>query len=82
MIKLTINLDEGDLQWSDTVENKLVKIYYDNDISLSSSVNQYAVFSDAGFHGWLTLGFTLSEIYQIVKQAPIDYQDAYDNWEE
>jgi len=75
--------EQGDNpQWSGVIDTMPVEVFYDDDISGGSSENQYAVFSSKGFHGWLSLGFTMSEIQITVRNAPIDYQDAYDDYEE
>jgi hypothetical protein len=75
--------EQGDNpQWTGEVENNPVEIYYDDDISGRSAENQYAVFSDKGFHGWLGLGFSMTEILGAVKSEPSDYQKAYDEYED
>lgn len=76
--------EQGELpQWRGSVRDKTtVEIYYDDDISGVSSTNKYAVFSEAGFHGWLSFGFVYREIEIIVQKEVIDYQKAYDDFED
>ena len=69
-------------QWTGEINNKQVAIYYDDDISGANPVNMYALFSDDGFHGWLELGFTMSEIYMVAGRKPTDYKKAYEEFGE
>lgn len=75
--------EQGDMpQWEGEVEGNKVEVFYDDDISGVSSQNQYAVFSSKGFHGWLSLGFTMSEILMMVKKEVEDYKKAYDEYQD
>ena len=83
-MKIPKNIQEqGDNpQWSGEIDGKKTVIYYDDDISGVAPQNMYAVFTEAGFHGWLMLGFTMSEIHQIVKREPLDYDKEYEDYSE
>ncbi len=51
-------------------ENDSVVVLYDDRASRVSSTNQYAVFTKKGFHGWMDLGFTQSELMFMANREP------------
>ncbi len=50
--------------------NSVVLVLYDDRASRVSSTNQYAVFTKKGFHGWMDLGFTQSELMFMANREP------------
>lgn len=67
--KIPRTISESDLQWSGDINGTKVKIYHDE--------GDYAVFTPQGFHGWLDLGFTNSEIDLIIQREPRAYPQLY-----
>lgn len=49
-------------QYTGEHDGSMVVVVYDDKASTNSEVNEYAVFSKKGFHGWLGLGYTMSEL--------------------
>jgi hypothetical protein len=62
-----------DKQHEGVIKGVEFEVYYDDNKSSKSDVNQYAVFTDKGFMGWLPLGFTNSDLYDLVKSEVKKY---------
>lgn len=84
--KLPLNIVEDtlknkrDAQWRGKIGDTTVEIYYDDKISERAGENQYAVFTEKGFLGWLPLGFTQADIQSMVekyKDNPSDYEKEF-----
>lgn len=62
--------------WKGIIQDEIIEIYYDHEMSKLSSGDVYAVFSKQGFHGWLDYGYDEIQRLWISTSIPIDYQQA------
>lgn len=59
-------------QYTGEHNGSLVVVVYDDKASRNSTVNQYAVFSKKGFHCWMELGWSMSELNSALEIEPTE----------
>ena len=71
----------GDLQTKGNFDGEPYEVYYDDQASKICDTNQYSVFSNKGFHGWLSHGFSMPELISVLGWEATDYETELKNFE-